>query len=73
MILPSHAWPGGYPIYYVDKENSILCPDCANTSADNERLVQGINYESTIYCDECSKEIESAYEVEKAHHTPKTI
>lgn len=27
---PAYAWPGGYPIFYVTKDNSALCPDCAN-------------------------------------------
>lgn len=24
--LPAYAWPGGYPIVYLDAENSWLCP-----------------------------------------------
>lgn len=27
--LQSYAWPGGYPLYYLDKGNNVLCPDCA--------------------------------------------
>lgn len=27
---PTYAWPGGYPIYYVDANNCVLCPDCVN-------------------------------------------
>jgi hypothetical protein len=35
--LESYAWPGGYPIFYLDTDNSVLCPDCANKSdADDE-------------------------------------
>jgi hypothetical protein len=30
--LPAYAWPGGYPIYYVTKDNMVLCADCANTN-----------------------------------------
>ena len=28
--LPAHAWPGGYPLFYIVKDGGILCPDCAN-------------------------------------------
>jgi hypothetical protein len=27
--LPPWAWPGGYPIIYIDGHNEVLCPDCA--------------------------------------------
>lgn len=67
--LPSWAWPGGYPIYYLDGEDSVLCPKCANKShTDKEEFqkfkpkVAGINYEDpALYCDQCSERIESAY------------
>ena len=36
--LPSYAWPGGYPIYYLDGSNCILCPDCANSIESQYRL-----------------------------------
>lgn len=26
----SYAWPGGYPIYYLDGCNNVLCPGCVN-------------------------------------------
>jgi hypothetical protein len=28
--LDSFAWPGGYPILYLDSHNCVLCPDCAH-------------------------------------------
>lgn len=28
--LVSYAWPGGYPVYYICKDESVLCADCAN-------------------------------------------
>lgn len=31
--LPPYAWPGGYPICYLDSEGSILCPHCATIEA----------------------------------------
>lgn len=27
--LDAYAWPGGYPMYYVNRGDAI-CPDCAN-------------------------------------------
>ena len=29
--LPAYAWPGGYQIIYLDSQNCVLCPDCANS------------------------------------------
>jgi len=62
--LISFAWPGGYPVFYLDKENSVLCPDCANRDVDQsqEVIAADVNWEdSALYCDDCSKRIESAY------------
>lgn len=62
--LSSWAWPGGYPIYYLDKENNCLCPDCANRDVDQSQdvIAADINWEDqTLHCDDCSKQIESAY------------
>ena len=30
--LQAYAWPGGYPIFYLDSWNTLLCPACANES-----------------------------------------
>jgi len=61
---------GGYPMFYVTKDNGVLCPDCANK---NLKLTLGddpqwqiadadINYEDhSLYCDNCSGMIEAAY------------
>lgn len=73
--LPSYAWPGGYPLYYVTSDGGALCPDCVNREI--EQIDQstrghardgwalegfGIHYEGApIVCDHCGKEIESAY------------
>jgi len=67
--LMSHAWPGGYPLYYLCKDGGVLCPDCANSpecnqATDDQWLIVGvgINYEDTaLYCDHCQELIESAY------------
>lgn len=65
--LPAYAWPGGYPLFYLDGENSTLCPKCATASLSDDipsfRAVDvGIHYEGpAISCDQCNAEIESAY------------
>jgi hypothetical protein len=67
--LSKWAWPGGYPIFYIDGNNSILCPDCARKSdADPDELPQfkiiaaDVNWEDpNLYCEDCSAPIESAY------------
>ena len=62
--LPSYAWPGGYPLYYLDKGNNCLCPACANENGEFDQPVVAadVNYEDTsLYCDHCSQQIEAAY------------
>ena len=70
-LLQEYAWPGGYPLYYLDSENSVLCPECARVAdmgEERESLPQfapvayGINWEdASLDCDECGERIESAY------------
>ena len=36
--LQSYAWPGGYPLYYLDGCNCVLCPACANASENEYKL-----------------------------------
>ncbi len=36
--LSSYAWPGGYPIYYLDGESGVLCPKCANKEQSVEKF-----------------------------------
>lgn len=61
--LPHTAWPGGYPMYYVDDKNCVLCPDCANKDGYGFEIVAyDINWEDeNLYCDDCNEKIESAY------------
>lgn len=66
--LSKWAWPGGYPLYYFDGENSILCPDCARISDTSDEIPQfrpvqaDVNWEDPeLFCDHCSNRIESAY------------
>jgi hypothetical protein len=69
------AWPGGYPLYLICSDGAALCFACGRKELRNIleairdkdqsgwRVVAcDINYEdSDLYCDHCSKPIESAY------------
>jgi hypothetical protein len=71
--LPSFAWPGGYPLYYLCADMGTLCPDCANQKNgslaseledDKQWKLIGydVNYEDgDLNCDHCNKKIEAAY------------
>lgn len=69
--VPTVAFPGGYPLYYLTGDCETLCPKCVN---DNLSLcVDGIddswkvthydiNWECTdMQCANCYSQIESAY------------
>ena len=62
--LPAFAWPGGYPLFYVTGQASILCPAHANAEGaySDELIVEGaVNWEDPdLYC-EHGHRIESAY------------
>ena len=67
--LDAYAWPSGYPLYYLDSQNGVLCVKCARKSDDPEEVdsfrpvAVGVNYEDALlFCDDCSQRIESAYE-----------
>ena len=63
--LDAYAWPGGYPLYYLDRENSVLCADCALAALDDPEELSNfkpvacdIYYEgSDMECDSCGKRI----------------
>lgn len=65
----SHVWPGGYPVFYITKDNGLLCARCANenlklTCGDDpqwEIVESDVNYEDECYCDHCGDSIEAAY------------
>lgn len=60
--LPLYAWPGGYPIFYVDSHNSVICPTCANNDSSLQLVDYDANYEDgMLYCEKCSTQIEAAY------------
>ena len=59
--LPSYAWPGGYQILYLDRDNETLCPDCANDE-DEVPEAHFIHWEgASEFCAECNAEFESEY------------
>ena len=62
--LPAYAWPGGYPLFYLDSEGNVSCPDCANNNDEYTApiVAYDANYEDdSLYCDHCSSRIVSAY------------
>ena len=69
--LPSYAWPGGYPLFYITKRNAVLCPGehCAQQEDPEDPIVATeVNYENPhLYCDACGECIESAYAEKDAH------
>jgi hypothetical protein len=62
---------GSYPLFYLDDKDNVLCPFCAAEEEANAKDPEhwargiaacGINWEDPqLYCDECSRRIESAY------------
>ena len=67
---------GSYPVFLMTSDSACLCLDCARAeyrsisasvrhrTNDGWRVVAcDVNYESELYCEHCSKQIESAYGV----------
>lgn len=66
--LISHAWPGAYPVMYLDHESNTLCPACARASDTTDELESFRPHASFIHwegpdvsCDTCGTLIPSAY------------
>jgi hypothetical protein len=63
--LPTYAFPGGYPVYYIDDAGYCLCQHCAQESKQDTTIIVEdyvINYEDdSLVCDSCESPIESAY------------
>jgi hypothetical protein len=63
--LPSFSWPGSYPIIYLSRDGLILCPDCANKPVeeyDDPAVAYGGHLEGPPeVCEDCGKQVESAY------------
>lgn len=69
-----HTGLGGYPLYFVTKDNRALAFDTVRSNAlqyarevrdgDSEAVVRCVvNWESSIYCDVTGEQIKSAYEI----------
>lgn len=72
----AYAWPGGYPKFFVTQDGEALCYKCArkefrrvawdflNNASTGWRIeAVAVNWEGRdLYCDNCSEQIESAYE-----------
>ena len=55
---------GCYPLYYLDREDKVLCADCAGLRDWNQPFPDTVaaNWEDRhLYCEECSAHIECAY------------
>jgi hypothetical protein len=61
--LPAYAWPGGYPIVYLDTENETLCAECASKPGYTWPVTSWfVHYEGPDeYCSDCNVAIPSAY------------
>ena len=65
--LPAFAWPGGYPMLYLDRGGEVLCPECATDTLDDEdemfpAMTWLVYYEGAPQqCAACNKVVESAY------------
>mgnify|MGYP001233648852 FL=1 len=57
--FPAFAWPGGYPLIYLDKDMTVLCAPCASRQA---VVAYDVYYEGPPeFCGDCNAVIESAY------------
>jgi len=63
------AWPGGYPMFYLDSRNNVLCSGCVDEvvadfePGDDVRdlpVAAAVNWESQMFCD-CGEAIGAAY------------
>lgn len=64
---PKYTSVGSYPLYYLVNNWKVLCAECVDDLDpdidDVDTVTPHVNWESEIYCDECSRDIESAYSV----------
>ena len=65
-----YAFPGGYELHYITKDNGVLCHNCANKELDRTLdpdddqfyiVACDVNYEDELYCDHCNRQIAPAY------------
>ncbi len=77
-LFPAFAWPGGYPIIYIDRSGMTVCAKCASREIDNAQAVTAcdVYWEGpTIQCDDCNDDIQSAYgdPADEVRHDPPTV
>ena len=62
-LLPHHAWPGGYPMYYFTQDGLTVCPKCANDPDTSDPVIAGDVYWEgpPTVCDDKGEVILSAY------------
>ena len=76
--LPAYAWPGGYPMVYLDLDCNTYCATCATEALVANFDIYGrpvdyfVHYEGPpVFCQDCNVETESAYgDPEDEHDTP---
>ena len=57
-----YSMVGSYPIFYLGENSRALCPGCVEADPGAVIVAHGVNWENaSLYCDECSERIESAY------------
>ena len=49
--LSTYAFPGGYPILYLDRQDGVMCPSCANKAEADAREEKEEASEFTMYAD----------------------
>jgi hypothetical protein len=62
--LSKWAWPGGYPLFYFDSDNAVICADCARkwNEYSTDIIAADVNWkDASLYCENCEKQIEAAY------------
>jgi hypothetical protein len=54
-LLPSYAWPGGYPLFYLSQDGTVYCAECASQrDAEPPVVTYDINYEDPLlFCEGC--------------------
>jgi hypothetical protein len=73
--FPAHAWPGGYPLFYLTRDGLTVCAECANREVDDGQVVigQDIYWEGPeMQCDDCTADIQSAYGDPNASNVDRT-
>lgn len=69
-VLRKYTDLGGYPLFYVTNTHGVLCADCAtervSEKTEDQPIDADVNYEDrSLYCEDCSERIESAYAEEE--------